>query len=247
MLPYVEMRQYPRLIRDLVLNRRRRSRKQLTRFRRQFRHILGPRDTYRVSKSANSGSAHRSFHARGEFQTGLPAEFRTGDPGLICTRRFCDASHCTIVVSSAPARNYRNASELASIRGISCHHDNPDLDPRTNCHARDLDGCDQRRACGPSHGRGYLDRKCITETIAFFTAFLPQFVDPTRPAAHQIAVMCAVSALLAGLSDSCWAIASGLGRAWFMQPARAKLLGRVSGLTLIGGGMWLSLARRPAG
>jgi threonine/homoserine/homoserine lactone efflux protein len=40
--------------------------------------------------------------------------------------------------------------------------------------------------------------------------------------------------------------ASGLGRAWFMRPARAKLLGRLSGLTLISGGVWLSLARRPA-
>jgi hypothetical protein len=32
----------------------------------------------------------------------------------------------------------------------------------------------------------------------------------------------------------------------FMSPVRAKLLRRVSGLTLIGGGIWLSLARRPA-
>jgi len=31
-----------------------------------------------------------------------------------------------------------------------------------------------------------------------------------------------------------------------MRPARVKLLGRLSGLTLIGGGIWLSLARRPA-
>jgi hypothetical protein len=31
-----------------------------------------------------------------------------------------------------------------------------------------------------------------------------------------------------------------------MKPARARLLTRVSGLTLIGGGIWLSLARRPA-
>jgi hypothetical protein len=153
MLPYVEMRQYPRLIRDLVLNRRRRSRKQWTRFCRQFRHILGPQDIYRVSKSAKSGKE--------------------------CLR---DEKH-----GQVPAAR------------LAC------------CHAA------------------------------------PQFVDPTRPAAHQIAVMCVVSALLAGLSDSCWAIASGLGRAWFMQPARAELLGRVSGLTLIGGGMWLSLARRPAG
>jgi hypothetical protein len=31
-----------------------------------------------------------------------------------------------------------------------------------------------------------------------------------------------------------------------MASARAKLLARVSGLALIGGGVWLSLARRPA-
>jgi threonine/homoserine/homoserine lactone efflux protein len=57
--------------------------------------------------------------------------------------------------------------------------------------------------------------------------------------------MCAVSVLLAALSDSCWAIASGLGRAWFVRPARARALARASALTLIGGGIWLSLARRP--
>jgi homoserine/homoserine lactone efflux protein len=80
--------------------------------------------------------------------------------------------------------------------------------------------------------------------IAFFTAFLPQFIDPTRPVAFQLTVMCAVSLLLAALSDSCWAIASGLGRAWLMRPARARLLTRASALTLIGGGIWLSLVRR---
>lgn len=94
--------------------------------------------------------------------------------------------------------------------------------------------------------RGFLVALSNPKTLAFFTAFLPQFIDPARPAAYQLAVMCVVSVLLAALSDSCWAIASGLGRAWFMKPARAKLLGRASGLTLIGGGLWLSLSRRPA-
>ncbi len=94
--------------------------------------------------------------------------------------------------------------------------------------------------------RGFLVALSNPKTLAFFTAFLPQFVDPTRPVAYQLAVMCTVSVLLAGLSDSCWAIASGLGRAWFLRPARARLLGRASALTLIGGGLWLSLARRPA-
>jgi homoserine/homoserine lactone efflux protein len=93
--------------------------------------------------------------------------------------------------------------------------------------------------------RGFLVALSNPKTIAFFTAFLPQFVDPTLPAPRQLAVMCTVSVLMGAVSDSCWAIASGMGRAWFMSPARAQLLGRVSAVTLIGGGLWLSLARRP--
>ena len=93
--------------------------------------------------------------------------------------------------------------------------------------------------------RGFLVALTNPKGIAFFSAFLPQFVDPRLPAGHQLVLMCAVSVLLGAVTDSCWAILSGLGRAWLMKPARAKLLGRASGLTLIGGGLWLSLARRP--
>jgi homoserine/homoserine lactone efflux protein len=46
-------------------------------------------------------------------------------------------------------------------------------------------------------------------------------------------------------TDCAWGVAAGLGRMWFMQSSRAKLLGRLSGAALIGGGLWLSLARRP--
>jgi len=94
--------------------------------------------------------------------------------------------------------------------------------------------------------RGFLVALSNPKTLAFFTAFLPQFVDPALPAARQLALMCAVTVLLAAASDSCWAIAAGMGRAWFMRPARARLLRRASALTLIGGGLWLSLARRPS-
>ncbi|WP_158813759.1 LysE family translocator [Methylocapsa sp. S129] len=94
--------------------------------------------------------------------------------------------------------------------------------------------------------RGVLVALSNPKTIVFFTAFLPQFIDPNLPAGPQLAAMCIASALLAMVTDSSWAIASGLGRAWFMKPARAKLLGRLSGTALIGGGIWLSLARRPS-
>ena len=94
--------------------------------------------------------------------------------------------------------------------------------------------------------RGLLVALSNSKTIVFFTAFLPQFLDPRLPAGPQLAAMCVVSVALAGVSDCAWAVAAGLGRAWFMKPARAKLLGRLSGTVLIGGGLWLSLARRPS-
>ena len=94
--------------------------------------------------------------------------------------------------------------------------------------------------------RGLLVALSNPKTIVFFTAFLPQFLYPRLPAGPQLAAMCVVSVCLAGIADSAWAVASGLGRAWFMKPAQAKLLGRVSGVVLIGGGFWLSLARRPS-
>ena len=94
--------------------------------------------------------------------------------------------------------------------------------------------------------RGFTVALSNPKTIAFFTAFLPQFVDAGRPAGYQIAVMCVVSAVLAAASDSCWAVAAGLGRNWFTKPGRTRLLGRASGVTLLGAGLWLSMARRPS-
>ena len=94
--------------------------------------------------------------------------------------------------------------------------------------------------------RGFAVALSNPKTIAFFTAFLPQFVDAALPVEPQLAMMCAISVVLAAFTDSGWAVAAGLGRAWFMHSWRAKLLGRLSGVALIGGGVWLSLARRPA-
>jgi homoserine/homoserine lactone efflux protein len=92
--------------------------------------------------------------------------------------------------------------------------------------------------------RGLLVALSNPKTLVFFTAFLPQFIDPILPAGPQLVAMCVASVVIAGASDCAWAVAAGMGRAWFMKPARVKLLGRLSGTVLIGGGVWLSLARR---
>src|SRR5215472_8898914 len=49
--------------------------------------------------------------------------------------------------------------------------------------------------------RGFAVALSNPKTIAFFTAFLPQFVDPTLPVERQLAVMCAVSVVLAAFTD----------------------------------------------
>jgi homoserine/homoserine lactone efflux protein len=93
--------------------------------------------------------------------------------------------------------------------------------------------------------RGFIVALTNPKTIAFFTAFLPQFIDPALPVGRQLLVMCVCSVTLGGLLDAGWAVAAGLGRAWFIKPQHNKLLARISGVVLIGGGIWLSLARRP--
>ncbi|THD42450.1 MAG: LysE family translocator [Bradyrhizobium sp.] len=103
----------------------------------------------------------------------------------------------------------------------------------------------------PVHDRVHFARGLVValtnpKTTVFFTAFLPQFVDPSLSAGRQLAIMCVASTLMAATTDTAWAVAAGLGRAWFMHPARARLLARLSGCALIGGGIWLSLTRRPA-
>jgi homoserine/homoserine lactone efflux protein len=93
--------------------------------------------------------------------------------------------------------------------------------------------------------RGFLAAITNPKTIAFFTAFLPQFIDPSLPAGHQLVVMCTVAITMAAVTDCGWAFVAGAGRSLFLRSASAQWLGRISGLALIGGGVWLSLARRP--
>jgi threonine/homoserine/homoserine lactone efflux protein len=93
--------------------------------------------------------------------------------------------------------------------------------------------------------RGFLVALTNPKTIAFFTAFLPQFIDPALPVERQLLAMCVCSVVLGAILDSGWAVAAGFGRAWFIKPKHNGLLGRLSAIALVGGGIWLSLARRP--
>lgn len=80
------------------------------------------------------------------------------------------------------------------------------------------------------------------KTLLFFGAFFPQFLDPARDHATQIAIMGATAMAFAAVSDSAYAMLSGrAGR--FLSQRRVRLLSKFSGGFLIGGGLWLASSR----
>jgi homoserine/homoserine lactone efflux protein len=78
--------------------------------------------------------------------------------------------------------------------------------------------------------------------LLFFGAFFPQFIDPNGNKVVQIVIMGVTALAVAGLNDTAFAIlASRAGR--LLTEARSRLVSRLGGACLIGGGVWLALAR----
>jgi threonine/homoserine/homoserine lactone efflux protein len=90
--------------------------------------------------------------------------------------------------------------------------------------------------------QGLLVALSNPKTLVFFGAFFPQFIDPHGDYALQIALMGLTALAFAAVSDSAYAILSGrAGRA--LARHRVRLISRLSGGFLIGGGLWLALLR----
>lgn len=85
------------------------------------------------------------------------------------------------------------------------------------------------------------------KTALFFLAFLPQFVDRTEPLVPQLLVLGSICVALNTLADvvAVFAAARLLG-SQAVRDARARLLTRLSGTTMVGLGAYLALARRDA-
>jgi threonine/homoserine/homoserine lactone efflux protein len=83
--------------------------------------------------------------------------------------------------------------------------------------------------------------------IVFFTAILPQFVDPGgAPVALQMLALGAIAVGIAVVTDSSWGMLAGSVRSWLARsPRRLEALGGVGGLTMIGLGVRLAASGRP--
>jgi len=90
--------------------------------------------------------------------------------------------------------------------------------------------------------QGFLVAASNPKTLVFFGAFIPQFIDPAGDYAVQIVLMGVTAMLVAATSDSAYAVVAGrAGRA--LSAGRVRLLSRLSGGFLIGGGLWLAFSR----
>lgn len=80
------------------------------------------------------------------------------------------------------------------------------------------------------------------KVLVFFGAFIPQFVDMNGNHFSQVAILGITFMVIAGITDAFYALAAAQVRHWF-SAKRARIMSRVSGLFLIGGGVWLALLR----
>ncbi|MGJ5138124.1 LysE family translocator [Bradyrhizobium oligotrophicum] len=80
------------------------------------------------------------------------------------------------------------------------------------------------------------------KVMVFFGAFLPQFMDMGRDHVPQVGLLGVTFMVTAGLTDAIYALLAGRARKLF-SARRTRLVSRISGGFMIGGGVWLALTR----
>ena len=85
------------------------------------------------------------------------------------------------------------------------------------------------------------------KTALFFLAFLPQFASPSEPLVPQLVLLGSICVALNTFVDVLAVFAADrLLKSSAARAVRARLLTRVSGVTMLGLGAYLALARREA-
>lgn len=104
-------------------------------------------------------------------------------------------------------------------------------------------GAGDRLPIGRYIWQGALINWSNPKTLLFLSAFLPQFVDLSRPAFSQIMILGLIVMAVATTSDAVYAVAAGQAR-HLLTAARVRMVNRVSGAVLMAGGIWLALQKR---
>jgi threonine/homoserine/homoserine lactone efflux protein len=111
---------------------------------------------------------------------------------------------------------------------------------------RSPDELGQARAAAPRGGfflQGLLVILSNPKGLLWFGAFIPQFVDPNGAYVGQIVLLGVTAMAVALVSDGAYAVLTGRAGA-LLSRSRVRLVSRLSGAFLIGGGLWLAFTRR---
>jgi threonine/homoserine/homoserine lactone efflux protein len=90
--------------------------------------------------------------------------------------------------------------------------------------------------------QGFLVALSNPKVLVFFGAFIPQFMDMSKDHVSQVALLGVTFMVTAGMTDAIYALLAGRARVFF-SARRTRLLSRISGGFMIGGGIWLALTR----
>jgi homoserine/homoserine lactone efflux protein len=90
--------------------------------------------------------------------------------------------------------------------------------------------------------QGFLVLMSNPKALIFFGAFIPQFVDPRGDYLWQVVLLGLTFMVVAAFGDGAYAFLAGRARG-ILSPPRLRLVSRLSGGVLIGGGLWMALAR----
>jgi threonine/homoserine/homoserine lactone efflux protein len=100
-----------------------------------------------------------------------------------------------------------------------------------------------RRPVGSFFWQGFIVIWSNPKALFFFGAFLPQFIDPAGNAVLQTILLGGTFIAIATVLDGSYALLAG-GTGAFLSRRNVRLVERISGTCLIGGGIWLALTRR---
>ena len=105
---------------------------------------------------------------------------------------------------------------------------------------------DPRTAALPRGGfflQGFLVMMSNPKALFWFGAFIPQFIDPKGNYVAQIVLLGVTAMAVAAISDGAYAVVTGRAGQWLSR-SRIRVVSRVSGCFLVGGGIWLALRGR---
>ena len=91
--------------------------------------------------------------------------------------------------------------------------------------------------------QGFLVLLSNPKVLVFFGAFIPQFVDMKQDHLPQVVVLGITFMIIAALSDGAYALLAGRAGK-LLSARRVRLVSRISGGFMIGGGIWLALTSR---